>query len=504
MSENQRAGTSVKEQFFQLFNYDDKASPFGASLDEMLKSCPYTESSPTKISVCFGNLEEHSLFSLYSCYINFAQKYSNIDAIQECIFPLFCHIVMYFRKNEADRLQVFINEYLKTVPQKFRDEVDDFLKFDQADTYNKLSILFSTQLYIVKCTMTDYKILNNFLNDTSNFQLKRYIADIITIEIIQKEVVDKLPTTIFPNKSPTSNLSILNIKMKEASCASILSDLSSIFISVYDTQICRIDTCKRKYQQLYSHSSVVTSMSISNTSKLLLTTDILGNAILYTNKQGSDMVTPNDLRKIDCHTPIWCSTFAPQGGVFALGTHDKLIRLYDPTTKDPFRFMVGHVEPVKTVLFHPNCSLLGSLSCDASLRIWDIRRSETDRIFIGRPQKNCALSFSPNGKVAAFYDGDIQVCDIGSGKFIMPRKDSHSVKNAEFTCFSDDSRFLYVVCSDGRITSFDLNDGNFTQTDICRLEANVLSCKMLKSELVVATAAKQSDNEENSDSEKEK
>ena len=280
--------------------------------------------------------------------------------------------------------------------------------------------------------------------------------------------------------------------MKEASFASILSDLSSIFVSIYDTQICQINTSKRQYQQLYSHPSVVTSMSISSTSKLLLTTDISGDAIIYSNQPLSNNKNIN-LHRINCITPIWCSTFAPQGGVFALGTHDRFIRLYDPTTLTEFRAMAGHTEPVKTVLFHPNCSLLGSLSCDASLRIWDIRQSETCRIFIGRPQKNNALSFSPNGKVAAFFDGDLEVCDIGSGNFILSRKNVHDIKNAEFTCFSDDSRFLYVVCDDGRIVSVDMEDGNFKQTEVCRLEARVLSCLMLKSgDLVVATAVKPS------------
>ena len=244
-------------------------------------------------------------------------------------------------------------------------------------------------------------------------------------------------------------------------------------------------------------------MSISATSKILLTTDMSGTAILYPNKPTTETVYTNDLRRINCISPIWCSTFAPQGGAFALGTHDRLIRLYDPTTLEGqnksiknFRVMVGHTEAVKNVLFHPNCSLLGSLSCDASLRIWDIRQSETCRIFIGRPQKNNALSFSPNGKAAAFFDGDLEVCDIGSGKFIISRKNLHGINNAEFTYFSPDSRFLYVVCSDGRIVSVDMNDGNFQQADVCRLEANVISCKILKSgELVVATVAKQAKSE---------
>lgn len=496
MGDNQRASSSLKDSFFQIFSYDSKATPFDASLNELLKSCPYTESAPTKFSVCYTSLKELSLFQLYSSFINFTQRHQKIDPIQECIFPLFCHIVMYFRINDdADRLNDFVSKKLETVPVKFKEEVDDFLLFDKSKTYHQLSLLLSTQLYRIKCTYDEYKLLNDFLNEPMNFQLKRYMMDIITIEILQNEVDDKSPTIIFKNKTATSNLNILNIKMKEASFASILSDLSSVFLTVYDTQVCQIHTQEREYQQLYSHSSAVTSMSISNSSKLLLTTDLNGDAILYDNYSED---SSNRINRIECITPIWCSTFAPQGGVFALGTHDRLIHLCDPTKLEFFRSMVGHTEPIKSVLFHPNCSLLGSLSYDPSFRIWDIRQAETSRIFIGRQQKNSALSFAPNGRIAAFFDGELEVCDIGKGEFILSRKDLHDIKNVEFTCFSADSSYLYVVCTDGKIVSIDLNDGNFKQNDICRLEANVLSCKFVKSgDLVVATAVKPLTNTEN-------
>ncbi|OHT05136.1 hypothetical protein TRFO_27268 [Tritrichomonas foetus] len=480
--------SSMKDSFFQMFNYDDKASPFGASLDEMMKSCPFVESTPTRISICAGSSRDLPLPVLYQCYLSFARKHPKSKPIQEVLFPLFCHICIHFRLHEeTESYNEFTEKNTDTLPEDFKDEISEFLKLDPNGKYHELSCLFSTQLYILKMDIESYKLLNEFLNIPKNSKLRRFITDIITVDILHDEVEDKLPSFTFPYSSPTTHLNILNAKIREASFAAILPDMSSIYMSLYDTQICKIDKFKRTFDPIYSHPSCITSLSISNQANILLSTDLSGNAFLYS--QGK--VTPITASL----EPIWCSTFAPQGGAFAIGSDDMLVKLYDASTQEPFRVMPGHTSPVTSVAFHPNCSLLGSLAFDSGFRIWDIREAQSVRIFIGKHTRNNSLSFSPDGKMAAFYDGELELCDIGTGEFITRKP--MKVPNVRHIFFSKDSQFLYAVGAKGEIGSVNLRDGSFNQEEICRIDENVVSCNFSKSgDLIVVSFSDRQNNME--------
>lgn len=473
--------------FFQNLKSNENLYPYGASIDEMLKTCTYANSFNTNLFISHSKLPKLTLQQLYSCFLKFTKRHPTIKVFQECLFPFFCHAIIHFRLNDlTHELNDFKSLYLDTIISPFREKVDEFL--DNPEIYHRLSLSFSTQLYILRCHKSEYDILNSFLNIPENMSLKRYIAQIITIELIQEKVKDKLPYFIFPNKSPTSNLNVLQIKLN-SSASLILPELPLIYVSVNDNQICHIDTSKQALQHLYSHPSFVTSMSLSSQSELLLSTDLRGTAILYSKSLDKEKIkVENNLRRINLVSPIWCSTFAPLGGYFALGSDDRIIRLYDAPTQKISRSLIGHTERIESVLFHPNCSLLGSLSYDAALRIWDIRSGETCRLFLGEACNNSGLSISPNGQYAAFFDGRLKICDIGKGEFIIDAQ-LDNIKSVESTYFSADTNYLYAVGSEGTIMCINLFD-NHTPTEIYRLDSNVVSSRFLKSgDLVIVTPA---------------
>jgi len=99
------------------------------------------------------------------------------------------------------------------------------------------------------------------------------------------------------------------------------------------------------------------------------------------------------------------------------------------------------------------------------------------RLFIGKAQKNSAIAFSSDGKFVAFYDGDVNVYDIGTCKQVF-RKQIHG-HGVVHLSFSVDCRFLYVVGPNGEILVCNVNDENEAIREAMWLNGHVVYCEMM-------------------------
>ncbi|CED83964.1 dynein regulator [Phaffia rhodozyma] len=61
------------------------------------------------------------------------------------------------------------------------------------------------------------------------------------------------------------------------------------------------------------------------------------------------------------------------GGFVATGSRDKTIKIWDTTTGQCLRTLVGHENWVRALAFHPNGKFLFSASDDKTIRIWDLQ-----------------------------------------------------------------------------------------------------------------------------------
>ena len=168
------------------------------------------------------------------------------------------------------------------------------------------------------------------------------------------------------------------------------------------TDVIVYDTNKGTSRNVFKHTSLVTSLATSSTSSLLLTTGFDG-VCNFTTDNTNVSFTPT-------YDTIWCSAFAPIGGVCCIGNNDSVIRVIDASKQRIFRAFVGHQAAITAVQFHPNCSIIGSCSSDTTARIWDVRTSESVRLFIGESKTSNSLAFSNNGQSIAFYDGFRRYC----------------------------------------------------------------------------------------------
>ena len=64
--------------------------------------------------------------------------------------------------------------------------------------------------------------------------------------------------------------------------------------------------------------------------------------------------------------------FSPDGSLFASGSYDKTVRLWDMATGELKRTLTGHTETVDSVTFSPDGKLLASGSWDKTVRLWKV------------------------------------------------------------------------------------------------------------------------------------
>ncbi len=66
--------------------------------------------------------------------------------------------------------------------------------------------------------------------------------------------------------------------------------------------------------------------------------------------------------------------FSPDGTMFATGSQDQRVRLYDMPTGDIIATFDGHNHVVKSVMFSPDGKTLASGSSDGTILLWDLQR----------------------------------------------------------------------------------------------------------------------------------
>ncbi|KAK8887399.1 hypothetical protein M9Y10_038439 [Tritrichomonas musculus] len=468
MSSNKYICSILEENFSQKYNFENKVSPRGITLDEFLKTPAFLESTPNNFIFSCPGAKNLSYFQQFDQFISFAKENPNCQPIQKSIFPLFCLIVMQLKKKEDQTLvQDFTHKYLNFVPEDDREDARLFVTDEQH--YSKLACLFSTQRYKIKCDDETHKKIVSFLHKPDHSQLFLLYSSKIIIIPDRKQQKDRNPISRFSLNSVMSDMSIVQARISSASFAAISKEEPTVYACCNDQNILKIDTNAQKATQLYTHSSAVTTLSLSSQSKVLLTADLCGSISLWSSSASHHMNSK--------FMPIICSCFAPHGGIFAIGSGNGLIHVFDTPKHQLHRILSGFQEAVTDVAFHPNCAYIGSLSIEPAIRIWDLRSADTVRLFIGQPKKNSAIAFSNDGKMLAVFDGELCVFDIGTQK--LKFKKQFHITDIISLHFSMDSRYIYAVSQHGIVIACEIAVDGYPTEEIIRINERVISSELL-------------------------
>lgn len=142
-----------------------------------------------------------------------------------------------------------------------------------------------------------------------------------------------------------------------------------------------------------------------------------------TNNTNND--TPNTNESSDLYIRSVC--FSPDGKFLAAGAEDKLIRIWDITTKQIVMILKGHEQDIYSLDYFPSGEKLVSGSGDKTVRIWDLRTGQCSLTLSIEDGVTTVASSPNNGKyiAAGSLDRSARVWDTDTG-FLLKRLDAQT------------------------------------------------------------------------------
>ncbi|ETO07394.1 G-protein beta WD-40 repeats containing protein [Reticulomyxa filosa] len=110
--------------------------------------------------------------------------------------------------------------------------------------------------------------------------------------------------------------------------------------------------------------------------------------------------------------------FSPDGSTIVSGSSDKIIQLWNVSSRKQTRLLKGHSDSVSCVQFSPDGSKIISSSLDKTIRLWDASSGKQIRVLEGHSDAINFIHYSFDGSkiVSGSQDKTIRLWDASSGK----------------------------------------------------------------------------------------
>lgn len=141
-------------------------------------------------------------------------------------------------------------------------------------------------------------------------------------------------------------------------------------------------------------------------------------------------------------TYIGSIAFDPKGKIFASGSSDRTIKLWDVETGKELRTLTGHTSAVFSVAFSADGKTLASGDADGPIKLWNVATGTELRTFSGHTDSVHAVTFSADGKTLASVSDDatVKLWDIATSANKTLR--GPHVYGPRLTAFSPDGKTL--------------------------------------------------------------
>ncbi|KAF8664544.1 hypothetical protein HU200_054726 [Digitaria exilis] len=171
------------------------------------------------------------------------------------------------------------------------------------------------------------------------------------------------------------------------------------------------------------------------------------------------------VRTLKGHTNfVFSANFNPQtSSQIASGGFDCTVRIWDVKSGRCTRAINAHSEPVTSVHFIRDGSIIVSGSHDGSCKIWDAKTGACLKTVIDDKKAGVSFSmFSPNGKfiLVATLDHSLKLCNFANGKFLKVYgghvneqyciQSAFSVTNGKYIVSGSEDNCVYIWDLQGR------------------------------------------------------
>lgn len=221
---------------------------------------------------------------------------------------------------------------------------------------------------------------------------------------------------------------------------------------------------------LAGHSSMVHAVSISPDGKIFASGSSDKTIKLWELESGKQ------LRQLggwfSSHSGIVDTlVFSHDGEIIASGSWDDTIKLWSVSKSKQIRTLKGHTSCVNSLSLSPNGQLLASGSLDCTIKLWQVISGREIGNLTGHSHSVCSVAWSPDGQFLASASADytIKIWQASTGKEIRTLTGHSLFVNS--LAYSQDGKILVSASSDNTIKLWQVSTGRKILTFIGHTDA---------------------------------
>lgn len=247
------------------------------------------------------------------------------------------------------------------------------------------------------------------------------------------------------------------LKISSSTKQAVLTPATISRLSQIDT---RWLSPERKHTPALNLGSNVDSISFSPNGEIFASGSWDGIVRLWDVKSGKL------LKKLKGHTGSVSSiSFSPDGKTLASGSSASSLFLWDIQTGKILKPLRGHSNPINSIAFSIDGDKLASGSDDNTIRIWDVLSGKSP-VTLNNVSKVSSVAFGREGKILAsgggYYNHSIYLWDISNGK-LLKKMEGHKNQILSLT-FNPDNNMLASGSDGGTIRLWNAQTGKLAQT----------------------------------------
>lgn len=193
-------------------------------------------------------------------------------------------------------------------------------------------------------------------------------------------------------------------------------------------------------------------------------------------------------------TDIWALAFSPNNNIFASGSEDKTVKLWNTQNYTELETLHGHLGWVTAITFSEDGNILASGDANKTIKLWDVETKKARATITGHKNTINALAFAPQGTprysgclASGSADGTIRFWNPENGEELTTFTTGHT-EWIKAVAFSENGTTLASAAFNGtievwslktrqKLMNFTAEHSNNTQTVVLSPNAKFFACR---------------------------